>query len=35
MGPAAAKSFPGQQVVRALPDPDAQRPAERARQEVD
>ena len=33
MGPESAKSFPGQQVVRALPD-DA-RPAERARQEID
>ena len=35
MGPEAAKSFPGQQVVRALPDPHASRPAERARQEID
>jgi transposase len=35
MGPEAAKSFPGQQVVRALPDPDDGRPAERAKQEVD
>jgi transposase len=35
MGPESAKSFPGQQVVRALPDPDGTRPAERARQEID
>ena len=35
MGPEAAKSFPGQQLVRALPDPSDARPAERARQEVD
>jgi transposase len=35
MGPEAAKSFPGQQVVRALPDPADARPAERAKQEVD
>ena len=35
MGPEAAKSFPGQQLVRALPDPGDTRPAERARQEVD
>jgi transposase len=35
MGPEAAKSFPGQQVVRALPDPGDQRPAERAKQEAD
>jgi hypothetical protein len=35
MGPEAAKSFPGRQVVRALPDPDDARPAERARVEVD
>jgi hypothetical protein len=35
MGPEAAKSFPGQQVVRALPDPADLRPAERARQEID
>ena len=35
MGPEGAKSFPGQQLVRALPDPAAARPAERARQEVD
>jgi transposase len=35
MGPEAAKSFPGQQLVRALPDPADARPAERARMEVD
>lgn len=35
MGPEGAKSFPGQQLVRALPDPDGQRPAARARQEAD
>jgi transposase len=35
MGPESAKSFPGQQVVRALPDPQDAHPAERARQEVD
>ena len=35
MGPESAKRFPGQQVVRALPDPAALRPAERARQEID
>ena len=35
MGPEAAKSFPGQQLVRALPDPADQHPAERARLEVD
>lgn len=35
MGPEGAKSFPGQQLVRALPDPDGQRPVERARQEAD
>jgi transposase len=35
MGPEAAKSFPGQQVVRARPDPADRRPAERARQEID
>jgi len=35
MGPEAAKSFPGQQVVQARPDPDGTRPAERARQEID
>lgn len=35
MGPEGVKSFPGQQLVRALPDPANERPAERARQEVD
>jgi transposase len=35
MGPQGAKSFPGRQLVRALPDPEGRRPAERARQEVD
>lgn len=35
MGPEGAKSFPGQQLVRALSDPEGKRPAERARQEVD
>jgi hypothetical protein len=35
MGPESAKSFPGQELVRALPDPRAQRPAERAKQAVD
>jgi len=35
MGPEAAKSFPGQQVVQALPDPADARPAARAKQEVD
>lgn len=35
MGPEGAKSCPGQQLVRALPDPDGQRPVERARQEAD
>jgi len=35
MGPEAAKSFPGQQLVRALPDPEGKKPAERAKQEVD
>lgn len=35
MGPESAKSFPGQQLVRALPDPEGKKPAERARQEVD
>jgi len=35
MGPESAKSFPGQQVVRAGPDPAGTRPAERARQEID
>lgn len=35
MGPEAAKSFPGQQLVRALPDPKRVKPAERAKQEAD
>ena len=35
MGPESAKSFPGPQVVRALPDPADLRPAKRARQEMD
>jgi len=35
MGPESAKSFPGQQVVRALPDLQDARPAERARQAID
>jgi len=35
MGPESAKSFPGQELVRALPDPQGERPAERAKQEVD
>jgi transposase len=35
MGPESAKSFPGQQVVRALADPTGARPAERAKQEAD
>jgi hypothetical protein len=35
MGPESAKGFPGQELVRALPDPTGQRPAERATQEVD
>jgi len=35
MGPESAKSFPGQQLARALPDPDDRRPAERAKQEAD
>jgi hypothetical protein len=38
MGPESAKSFPGQQLVRAEPRPDAGgrvQPAERAQQEVD
>ncbi len=34
MGPESAKSFPGQQLVRAMPA-DADRPAERATQEID
>lgn len=35
MGPEGAKSFLGRRLVRALPDPEGARPAERARQEVD
>ena len=35
MGPESAKSFRGQELVRALPDPAGARPAERATQEVD
>lgn len=35
MGPETAKSFRGQQLTRALPDPQGARPAERAKQEVD
>jgi transposase len=35
MGPESAKSFPGAQLVRARPDPDGHRPAERATQEID
>jgi hypothetical protein len=35
MGPESAKSFPGQELVRALPDPAGKCPAERAKQEVD
>ncbi len=35
MGPESAKSFPGPQVVRALPPTDSSRPAERATQEID
>jgi transposase len=35
MGPEAAKSFPGQRVVRPCPPPDGSRPAERATQEID
>lgn len=35
MGPESAKSFPGRQLVRSLPDPEGIRPAERARQELD
>jgi hypothetical protein len=35
MGPESAKSFPGRELVRALPDPAGQRPAERATQAVD
>jgi hypothetical protein len=35
MGPVAAKSYPGQQVVRAEAQADPPRAAERARQEID
>lgn len=35
MGPEGAKSFPDQRLVRALPDPEGKRPAERAKQEAD
>src|SRR5258708_6840043 len=35
MGPEAAKSYRGQELVRAVPDPTGKRPAERATQEVD
>ena len=35
MGPEAAKSFPGRQLVRATPPADGTGPAERARQEID
>lgn len=35
MGPESAKSFPGRELVRALPDPAGKRPVERATQEVD
>jgi transposase len=35
MGPEAAKSYRGQELVYALPDPAEKRPAERAMQEVD
>jgi hypothetical protein len=35
MGPESAKSFRGQELVRALPDPAGARPAERATQEID
>src|SRR5205823_13243709 len=35
MGPESAKSYRGQGLVRALPDPTSRRPAERATQEVD
>ncbi len=35
MGPESAKSFPGQQSVRAMPAADNARPAERALQEID
>jgi transposase len=35
MGPESAKSFPGQQLVRTASGAEPQRPAERARQEID
>ena len=35
MGPESAKSYRGQDLVYALPDPRGRRPAERATQEVD
>lgn len=35
MGPVAAKSYPGARLVRATPDADPQRPAERATHEAD
>lgn len=35
MGPVAAKSYPGQSLVRAVPQADPPRPAERAQQEID
>jgi len=35
MGPESAKSFPGQAVVRAVPDPEKIKPVERATQEID
>lgn len=35
LGPEGAKGFPGQQLVRARPDSQGPRPAERARQETD
>ena len=35
MGPESAKSYHGQELVHALPDPEGKRPAERAKQEVD
>jgi hypothetical protein len=35
MGPESAKSYRGQELVRAVPDPEGKRPVERATQEVD
>ncbi len=35
MGPEAAKSYRGREIVYALPAPDGKRPAQRAKQEVD